>query len=102
MTRIRLDFSDDISLELFRIGCQAYAIVRQDRFSSHQFLRMTLSEDDMGRLRDWLDMTIGAGTSLLCPPDCPLCGKPLRAYGPGEWSCSGCGIRMDRRDPGYE
>ena len=76
--------------------------VREDRPGSYHVARMLLSKSDMRRLRDWLDMALGAGTSLLCLPDCPLCGKPLRAYGLDEWSCPGCGIRIDRRDPGYE
>ena len=96
-----LDLPNGKSLHIARCGDRTIMIIRQDLPDALHTVRLTLSEDDMRMIRDWLDMALRAGTSLLCPPDCPLCGGPYRAYGHDGWRCPRCGIMQDRVDLRY-
>ena len=98
MTRLELVLPNGKEMILSRSGDRTTMTVRQDLPDAYHAIRMTLSEDDMRMIRDWLDMALRAGTSLLCPPDCPLCGGPYRAYGHDGWRCPRCGIMQDRAD----
>lgn len=49
-------------------------------------------------LASWLDRRTSGPDGLVCPPDCPGCGRPMIPH-PflGDWECHGCGWSLLRR-----